>query len=94
MFRYQISIVFGFNRSYILASDGDMYISIQIVSEIVFFDYGVLRYLDYCHILQPLHPLYVVIYSQVFTYHRSNFSRVSIAMCLFNPVLDFRYSFP
>ena len=59
----------------------------------LFFDYGVLRYLDCCHILQSLHQLYVVIYSQVFTYHKSN-GCISIAVCLFNPALDFGYSFP
>ena len=64
----------------------------------LFFDYGVLRYLDCCHILQSLHLLYahnyILLYTQVFTYHESNGSRISIAMCLLNPVLDFRYSFP
>ena len=33
-------------------------------------------------------------YSRVVTYHESNGSRLSIALCLFNPALDFRYSFP
>ena len=52
-----------------------------------------LRYLDCCHILQSLHQLYVAIYSQVFTYHKSNISTISIVVCLFNPVLEFNCSF-
>ena len=43
--------------------DGDMCTGIQIVHKSLF-GYGVWRYLDSCHILQPLHPLNVVIYSQ------------------------------
>ena len=34
LFRYKLSTVFDFNRSYFLTSDGDMYIGIQIVHKI------------------------------------------------------------
>ena len=32
----------------------------------------------------------MLLYTQVFTYHESNGSELGIAVCLFNPVLDFR----
>ena len=82
-----------------LTSDGDMYIGIQIVH------YAVLRYLDCCHILQSLHLLYSRNYMLLYihkhyhtmkalSYHESNGSKMSNAECLFNAVLDFRYSSP
>ena len=37
--------------------------------------------------------LYVAICSQVFTYHKTNGSRISIVVYLFNTVLDFGYRF-
>ena len=73
--------------------DGNMYIGIRIVHNSLFW-LCCIKISCCCHILQSHHQLHVIRYSRVVTYHESNGSRLSIALCLFNPALDFRYSFP
>ena len=59
----------------------------QVVEKSLFLSYITITSFVICS------QLYVVIYSQVFTYHESNGSTISIVVCLIIPVLDFRYSF-